>query len=147
MFFQVDQRLLEKTSEQNKQTTCFNFFEIMTSRRSILFQSKMKRSETSITRSHEYFIVFNFWDTWRDSIDKSINDETFLTMFANKKRTKNFWKSKKKRNKWNRSWKNRKLTRNVFANMCWLKCFEFDWFESKCDHCYHESCLNRRIID
>ena len=60
MFLQIDQRLLEKANEQNKQTTCFNFFEIMTSRRSILFQNKMKRNETSITRFHEYFIVFNF---------------------------------------------------------------------------------------
>ena len=127
----INQRLTKKNEQNNKQITYWffqnnDFFE----KKSIFSQNKIKRNETSITRFHKYFIVFNVWNIWRDSIDKSINDETFLTIFANKKRTKNFWKSKKKRNKWNRSWKNRKLTRNVFANIYWFKSSKkiFDWF-------------------
>ena len=34
-----------------------DFFEI---KKSIFFQNKMKKNETSITYLHEYFIVFNF---------------------------------------------------------------------------------------
>ena len=44
-------------------------------------------------------------------------------------------KSKRKKNKWNRTWRNRKLTRNEFANMYWFKCFEFDRFENKWNRC------------
>ena len=106
----------------------------MISKKSIFFQNKIKKNETSITHFYEYFIVFNFKNIWHDSIDKSINNKTFLTIFANKKQTKNFWKSKNKKEKWNRM-KNRKLTRKIFANMYWFKYFEFDRFENKYNYC------------
>ena len=109
-----------------------NFFKIMISKKSIFSQSRMKKSETSITHSFEYFIAFNSENIRHDSIDKSINDKTFLTMFANKK-----WTRKCRKRNAHRRRKKSKNSRNWYANRlfdrcvhCW-KCFEFDRFENR----------------
>ena len=119
----------------NKQTTCWLFrsSDSLEVKESILSQSRTKRSKISIALSHEYLIVLNSWDIWHGSIDRSIDDETFLTMSANRKRSRDSWKSKWKRDEWNRMLRDRKLTRNAFANMCWFKCFEFDRFRNRWD--------------
>ena len=105
----------------------------MISRRSILSQNRMKRSETSIAHSHEYFIVFNSENIWHDSIDKSIDDRTLLTMSANERKTKKCREIKthrRRKSKDSRKWRaNRMFHRDV---CCW-KCFEFDRFESRWD--------------
>ena len=117
-----------RTNKTNKQHV--NFLKVMTSRKSILSQSRMKRNETPIAHFHEYLIVFNFWDIWHDSVDRSIRDETLLTMFANRKRARDFWERETHRRKSrnSRRWRaSRVFHRDVH---CW-KCFEFDRFESR----------------
>ena len=137
MFSQIDQRLLERANDKtNKQHV--NSFKIMTSRRSILSQSRTRKNKISIALLHEYFIVFNSEDIWHDSIDKSINDRTFLTMSANRKwarecREKETHRRKKSRNKAKQMrWRASRLFHRDIH--CW-KCFEFDFFESKWDRC------------
>ena len=110
-------------NEQNKQTTCWfsqnnNFFEI---KKSIFSQSKTKKNEISIALFHEYFIIFNFENIWHDSIDKSINDKTFLTMFANRKWTRKC--RKKKRIETNRKEKKIKKIENYREIENWRETF------------------------
>ena len=93
----------------------------------------MKRSETSIAHSLEYFIVFNFEDIWHDTIDKSINDETLLAMSANKRKTRKCRKKETHRRRKSRNSRRWRANRVFHRDMCCWKCFEFDRFESKWD--------------
>ena len=106
-------------------------------KKSIFLQSRAKASETSDRQrmhSHEHLSDLNSWDIWHESIARRIDDEMSLTASTDRERTRNHWESRRKRDSWDR-WRDRKLTRNVFASMCWCKCFEFDRFESKWDRC------------
>ena len=85
--------------------------------------------------------LFSIFETIR--IIQSINQlmtKRFWQCLQTKNKRENVEKKnaskqiEKKNDKWNRTWRNRKLTRNVFANIYWFKYFEFDWFENKFNH-------------